>query len=91
MSYMYITDQVDSSSAMDEAPSEETIEYGPQLPDDYVPPNKEPTSEQDSVGDAPSRKRPVMEDEATENVDDLLDEAMEVKRPRLDEGRLVND
>jgi len=82
-----LTDQVDSSSAVDEAPLEEAIEYGPQLPDNYVPPEKEPASKQE---DNPSRKRPTMEDEATENVDDLLDEAMELKRPRLEEGRLVN-
>jgi len=75
---------------MDEAPSEEAIEYGPQLPDNYVPPDKEPASKQDDVDDIPSRKRPTMEDDATDNVDHLLDEAMELKRPRLDEGRLVN-
>jgi len=75
---------------MDEAPSEEAIEYGPQLPDNYVPLDKEPASKQDDVDDIPSRKRHTMEDDATDNVDDLLDKAMELKRPRLDEGRLVN-
>jgi len=80
-----ITDQVDTSSAVDETPSDEAIEYGPQLPDDYVP-----ASSSAGEDDVPSRKRPTKQDEATKNIDDLLDKAMEVKRPRLDEGRLVN-
>ena len=62
--------------------SEDLVEYGPQLPDNYVPPSNEQTS---TVSDVSSRKRPAVDDENPQDIDSMLDDALEVKRVRLDE------
>jgi len=59
---------------------EDVVEYGPQLPDDYVAPS-------DEQADVSSRKRATMNDESVQDIDNMLDDALQVKRPRLDEGR----
>ena len=66
-----------------EAPTEELVEYGPQLPDNYVPPSDEPSP---AVPDASSRKRPAGDDDSAQDIDNMLDDALQVKRVRLDEG-----
>ena len=66
-----------------EAPTEEPVEYGPQLPDNYVPPSDELSS---AVPDASSRKRPAGDDDSPQDIDNMLDDALQVKRVRLDEG-----
>ena len=67
--------------------SEELVEYGPQLPDNCVPPSNEQTS---TTSDVSSRKRPATDDENPQDIDSMLDDALEVKRVRLDEG-VLND
>lgn len=67
--------------------SEDLVEYGPQLPDNYVPPSTEQAS---TVSDVSSRKRPPVDDESQQDIDSMLDDALEVKRVRLDEG-VLND
>ena len=67
--------------------SEELVEYGPQLPDNYVPPSNEQAS---TVSDVSSRKRPAADDENPQDIDSMLDDALEVKRVRLDEGVLID-
>lgn len=65
-----------------EVASEDLVEYGPQLPENYIP----PSNEMSTASDVSSRKRPTMEDEGTQDIDSMLDDALEVKRARLDEG-----
>ena len=60
--------------------SEDLVEYGPQLPANYIPPS-------DDQSDVSSRKRPTACDDNTQDIDNMLDDALEVKRARLDEGR----
>lgn len=72
-----------------EVVTEDLVEYGPQLPDNYIPPSSNGSNEQSSttVSDASSRKRVTMDDDGTQDIDNMLDDALEVKRVRLDEGR----
>lgn len=65
-----------------ETVSEDVVEYGPQLPENYIPP-----SDEQPVTDVSSRKRPTTDDDNVQDIDNMLDDALEVKRPRLDEGR----
>ena len=66
--------------------SEDTVEYGPHLPDNYTPSSDHQTSSSLIVSDVSSRKRAAMDDESSQDIDNMLDDALEVKRPRLDEG-----
>lgn len=72
-----------SDSVTEETIEEELVEYGPHLPEDYIP----PSNDQSSSSDVSSRKRPNMDDDGTQDIDNMLDDALEVKRARLDEGR----
>lgn len=94
------SDQMDATATMTadaavaaettEVVTEDLVEYGPQLPDNYIPPSSNSSNEQSSsaaVSDASSRKRVTMDDDGTQDIDNMLDDALEVKRVRLDEGR----
>lgn len=71
--------------------SEDLVEYGPQLPENYAPPNDDHNGSA-TMPDVSSRKRAAMDDDNNlQDIDNMLDDALEVKRARLDEGRLSND
>ena len=67
--------------------SEDLVEYGPQLPENYIPPSDEQSASVSELSNVSSRKRPTTCDDNTQDIDNMLDDALDVKRVRLDEGR----
>ena len=81
------TTAVEVAGETTDTASEDLVEYGPQLPENYIPPSDKQSASVSESSDVSSRKRPTTCNDNTQDIDNMLDDALEVKRIRLDEGR----